>query len=341
MKNCRALLIALLLSACVPSTPQYALDPPKAEIKSYGSKPNYSQEAFNSDRYKCLQSSIAQSRRDALSLKPDFNDQMIELETRNQLFSACMEAKGYVQKTDTSYRSRQGISVQDKTALFHAAIIEFNEIESRYKNTNHDYTRAISYGRDQYISALLSKKSVRTEFDADNEFDCLMLMTASYAAQKNLNPAEEIYKILISLGKTFHSSDVTSKQSLSRQSAIRDTLSPNACSDAEDYRTDNHETVSSPGGVFWKSIAKAFKEASAAIPEGEARGAARANNDIVRDRKVYSESECIGPVIMGRCQGSILPQSAYHPTCHGAWINGQRDYPLEVSIDSLGNKSTI
>lgn len=44
--------------------------------------------------------------------------------------------------------------------------------------------------------------------------------------------------------------------------------------------------------------------------------------------KVYSEDECIGPVIMGRCHGSILPNMAYHPTCHGTWLNGQCTGPM-------------
>lgn len=44
--------------------------------------------------------------------------------------------------------------------------------------------------------------------------------------------------------------------------------------------------------------------------------------------KVYDSSECIGPVIMGRCKGSIVPNKAYHPTCHGTWLNGQCTGPM-------------
>jgi hypothetical protein len=44
--------------------------------------------------------------------------------------------------------------------------------------------------------------------------------------------------------------------------------------------------------------------------------------------KVYDPSECIGPVIMGRCHGSILPNKAYHPTCHGTWLNGHCTGPM-------------
>jgi hypothetical protein len=44
--------------------------------------------------------------------------------------------------------------------------------------------------------------------------------------------------------------------------------------------------------------------------------------------KVYNRDECIGPVIMGRCEGTIAPQGGYRPTCHGQWINGQCTGPM-------------
>lgn len=48
----------------------------------------------------------------------------------------------------------------------------------------------------------------------------------------------------------------------------------------------------------------------------------------VNGNKVYDASECIGPVIMGDCKGSIVSNKAYHPTCHGAWLNGQCTGPM-------------
>ena len=44
--------------------------------------------------------------------------------------------------------------------------------------------------------------------------------------------------------------------------------------------------------------------------------------------KVYDPSECVGPAIMGRCQGMIVPNKAYHPTCHGTWLNGECTGPM-------------
>jgi hypothetical protein len=46
------------------------------------------------------------------------------------------------------------------------------------------------------------------------------------------------------------------------------------------------------------------------------------------DGKVYSAEECIGPVIMGVCHGTILPRQAYHPTCYGAWLDGACTGPM-------------
>jgi hypothetical protein len=43
---------------------------------------------------------------------------------------------------------------------------------------------------------------------------------------------------------------------------------------------------------------------------------------------VYNASECVGPVIMGVCHGSILPNQATHPTCYGQMLNGQCTGPM-------------
>jgi hypothetical protein len=44
--------------------------------------------------------------------------------------------------------------------------------------------------------------------------------------------------------------------------------------------------------------------------------------------KVYSRSECLGPIVNGRCHGAILPNQAHHPRCHGQWVNGQCTGPV-------------
>lgn len=49
---------------------------------------------------------------------------------------------------------------------------------------------------------------------------------------------------------------------------------------------------------------------------------------VARGSKVYSAEECIGPVIMGKCHGSILPNGGYHPTCHGTWLAGRCTGPM-------------
>lgn len=49
---------------------------------------------------------------------------------------------------------------------------------------------------------------------------------------------------------------------------------------------------------------------------------------VQQGQKVYKADECIGPVIMGKCEGSILDKGGYHPTCHGEWLNGQCTGPM-------------
>jgi hypothetical protein len=43
---------------------------------------------------------------------------------------------------------------------------------------------------------------------------------------------------------------------------------------------------------------------------------------------VYSASECIGPIVMGVCHGSILPNQATHQTCYGEMLNGTCTGPM-------------
>jgi len=43
---------------------------------------------------------------------------------------------------------------------------------------------------------------------------------------------------------------------------------------------------------------------------------------------VYSADECVGPVIMGRCHGSIIPKSAWQKKCYGQMLNGQCTGPM-------------
>jgi hypothetical protein len=59
------------------------------------------------------------------------------------------------------------------------------------------------------------------------------------------------------------------------------------------------------------------------------------NNQSIRQQdvietghKVYNASECIGPVIMGKCEGTIQDTGGYHKTCHGEMLNGQCTGPM-------------
>jgi hypothetical protein len=66
------------------------------QTQFYWLKPDYTQQGFNADRYQCLQSSITQSQPNGSVVVPDFTSQMMQMSNQNNLFSACMHAKGYV-----------------------------------------------------------------------------------------------------------------------------------------------------------------------------------------------------------------------------------------------------
>ena len=68
--------------------------------------------------------------------------------------------------------------------------------------------------------------------------------------------------------------------------------------------------------------------APASPPTSQAPSPPAVAGRVEQGGKVYDPSECIGPVIMGRCHGSILPNKAYHPTCHGTWLNGHCTGPM-------------
>ncbi len=51
-------------------------------------------------------------------------------------------------------------------------------------------------------------------------------------------------------------------------------------------------------------------------------------SDTGMGRPVYSPSECVGPIVAGVCRGTILPNQATHPVCHGEMLNGTCTGPI-------------
>jgi len=43
---------------------------------------------------------------------------------------------------------------------------------------------------------------------------------------------------------------------------------------------------------------------------------------------VYSPDECIGPIIMGECHGTVLPKAGYRKKCYGTMLNGRCTGPM-------------
>ena len=74
-------------------------------------------------------------------------------------------------------------------------------------------------------------------------------------------------------------------------------------------------------------------EALAEYEKKQARMQLSKNSSDIHERveyrgKIYDEEECVGPIIMGQCKGNVIDSGAYHPTCHGEWLNGQCTGPL-------------
>jgi hypothetical protein len=78
-----------------------------------------------------------------------------------------------------------------------------------------------------------------------------------------------------------------------------------------------------PGTEVYGNCRLQIEQIRATHAAAEARTSAAQNAG-----KVYARDECIGPVIMDRCEGTIAPTGAYRPTCHGQWINGQCTGPM-------------
>ena len=65
-------------------------------------------------------------------------------------------------------------------------------------------------------------------------------------------------------------------------------------------------------------VSRAHQGQQHAVPDG----------GFTDENTVYDASECVGTVVAGICHGSILPNKAVHPICHGEMVNGQCTGPL-------------
>jgi hypothetical protein len=106
-----------------------------------------------------------------------------------------------------------------------------------------------------------------------------------------------------------------------RLKAFMDALTPEQ--KAELWANDHESKVLIAGVVYIQgarnSVATQSRPSPTAVSAPLIQG---------QGQKVYSPSECIGAIVNGVCHGSILPQSAYHPTCHGEMLNGMCTGPM-------------
>jgi hypothetical protein len=119
-----------------------------------------------------------------------------------QVEKAAIEAKAGVEEIGKSlkeikeWRESQQEKIR-RDAIVDAAVSEFVEIEDAYKKENPDYANAVDFGRKEYGKAIRMRDWDKTPAQIEAELDHMMLMFASQAKSKGLNPAEEIYDLAI------------------------------------------------------------------------------------------------------------------------------------------------
>ena len=95
-----------------------------------------------------------------------------------------------------------------------------------------------------------------------------------------------------------------------------------------DQRRFSYQTTSS-SGVWIYILTRLPAPAVAAPPAVPSRPPGQPKQPSYRrDQRVYDASECIGAIVNHRCHGTILPNKAVHPKCHGPWIGGRCTGPL-------------
>jgi len=75
------------------------------------------------------------------------------------------------------------------------------------------------------------------------------------------------------------------------------------------YTTQEDQRKSQFWAEFFGALAAGLSNSSSGIP-------------------VYDADECVGPIIMGECKGTIVPKSAYRKRCYGEMLNGRCTGPM-------------
>jgi hypothetical protein len=86
---------------------------------------------------------------------------------------------------------------EQQSRLTDAAIEEFTRIEDAYKKDNPDYGDAMDFAREKYKDAAKIFYPDKTEKQIEEAIDKQMLAYAANYAAKGLNPAEELYDLVV------------------------------------------------------------------------------------------------------------------------------------------------
>ena len=88
-------------------------------------------------------------------------------------------------------------TISKNQQLINDAVQELGGIEESYKKQNSDYMNAVEFGRNKYADALKITNPNWTQKQIDTKIDMDVLKFASDCSTKGLNPAEELYDMMI------------------------------------------------------------------------------------------------------------------------------------------------
>lgn len=162
MRFLTAIILLVILTACNHNTP--------TNSTTYWTKPDQTPAEFASDKYQCLQSAITLTQRNIPAISTDSYGNMgdfIQMTNQNNLFSACMESKGYILKSENQ------VSTEDSRHISYCIGVEKKRLELQKEAMQ--YSIAHNYGTNtiQFEQLELDKMQKQLTSDRNRLFSYL------------------------------------------------------------------------------------------------------------------------------------------------------------------------
>lgn len=140
-----------------------------------------------------------------------------------------IEAKNAALEADLGdikkWRNEQETQTKEQNQ-FQAAVTEFLDIESKYRQENPDYGNAIGFAVNKYREAAKVMYPDKTEAQITDAIDRQMLQQAAIFAAKGLNPAEELYDLAIERFGYVPKSAVTEEETTETEAQVTQQTRP-------------------------------------------------------------------------------------------------------------------